>query len=141
MKKTLLLALVFPLMAGSGDDCGGGCFGDDPDGCGGDKVTGTWGFRYTARNAGVVAVLNIQQDGSQVTGDYVNAEVSTFFCALDICQTGLKRCSGGSVGGSVSGSDVSLSFTCGREWTFVGTINGDRMEGSNGNSFWRATRQ
>jgi len=96
-------------------------------------VTGTWEMMVTTEMGDISATVTLAQTGSEVTGTF-KSEMGT----SDITD------------GTISGSDIEFSVTLPvmdqpRELVFIGTVEGDTMEGSldlgaMGTAEWKATR-
>ena len=79
------------------------------------NIGGAWQISWQARNGSQQATMQIQQDGSKLSGTFQDASGSS------------------SVTGSVAGNNVSFSVQIpGRPMTlaFTGTIDGDKMSGT-----------
>jgi hypothetical protein len=79
------------------------------------NIGGDWQISWQARNGSQQATMQIQQDGSKLSGTFQDASGSS------------------SVTGSIAGNNVSFSVQIqGRPMTlvFTGTINGDKMSGT-----------
>lgn len=79
------------------------------------NIGGAWQISWQGRGGTQQATMQIQQDGSKLTGTFEDASGSS------------------SVTGSVSGNNVSFNVQIqGRPMTlaFTGTINGDKMSGT-----------
>jgi len=79
------------------------------------NIGGAWQISWQARNGSQQATMQIQQDGSKLSGTFQDASGSS------------------SVTGSIAGNNVSFSVQIqGRPMTlaFTGTIDGDKMSGT-----------
>jgi hypothetical protein len=79
------------------------------------NIAGAWQISWQARNGSQQATMQIQQDGSQLSGTFQDSSGSS------------------SVTGSIAGNNVSFSVQIqGRPMTlaFTGTIDGDKMSGT-----------
>ena len=79
------------------------------------NIGGDWQISWQSRNGSQQATMQIQQDGSKLSGTFQDASGSS------------------SVTGSVAGNNVSFSVQIpGRPMTlaFTGTIDGDKMSGT-----------
>src|SRR5258707_10078858 len=79
------------------------------------NIVGGWQISWQGRNGSQQATMQIQQDGSKLSGTFEDSSGSS------------------SVSGSISGNNVSFSVQIqGRPMTlaFTGTIDGDKMSGT-----------
>jgi len=80
------------------------------------NIGGAWQISWQARNGSQQATMEIQQDGSKLSGTFQDSSGSS-----------------SSVSGSIAGNNVSFSVQIqGRPMTlaFTGTIDGDKMSGT-----------
>lgn len=92
----------------------------------GSNVSGSWHMSWTGRKGKQKhGTLEIRQSGSKLSGTFKAPRGSTL------------------ISGTLDGNQISFSVNArGRDGSFTGTVNGDRMSGTTGQGVsWTATRQ
>lgn len=106
-------------------------------------LDGTWDISYHSIRGGahVSATLQLTANSAIVSGDFSNAHSWGQFCdPYTGCNTYDYTCSTGPVSGSLDGQQVVIQFACEGDYSFAGTLHGDRIVGDTP-AEWEAVRR